>query len=331
MMLHELNQYAIVADVGGTFARFARVRLADLVMDKIQIYTCAEFLSLESVLITFQNQHALHDLKRVSIAIACPVNGDLVSMTNCNWSFSITSLKEKLGLIELKVINDFSAIAMSLPVLTEQEKVQVGQGHSVNNQVSVVLGAGTGLGVAYLVPNQQGYVSYGGAGGHSGWGATTEQEWFIYTYLKKIYSHVSHERILSGHGLENLYKAITAFHNKETKPLSAPEIINLALNHQNKIAEEAVAQFFVSLGVYAGDLALVLDAFGGVFIAGGIVPRLLPLIQQSQFRSCFEDKGRFRGFNSQIPTYVITAEQPGILGAAVYLRQTMAGAFNVIS
>lgn len=331
MMHYESKHYAIVADVGGTFARFSRVNLDDLVMDKIEIYPCAEFASLESVLIAYQTKHSLKKIKRVAIAIACPVIDDLICMTNCPWSFSIRNLKEKLGLAELKVINDFSAIAMSLPVLTSSDLIQIGEGHSEKTKVRVVLGAGTGLGVGYLVPNQNGHVAYADAGGHAGWGATTEQEWFIYSYLNKVYGHVSHERILSGQGLENLYKAIAAYHHQEAIPLKAAEIIALALAQQNTIAMETVAQFFTSLGVYAGNLALTLGAFGGVYIAGGIVPRLLPLMQQSKFRSCFEDKGRFRDFNAQIPTYVIIAEQPGILGAAVSLKQSMVGDFDVVS
>jgi glucokinase len=154
------------------------------------------------------------------------------------------------------------------------------------------------------------------------WGAKTEQEWFIYGYLKKKYAHVSYERLLSGHGLENLYQALTALHQNERPPLSAAQIIPLALAQQCPVAELAVAQFFAILGAYAGDLALIFAAFGGVYIAGGIVPRLVSLLSHSDFRSRFEEKGRFSDFNAQIPTYVITAEQPGILGAAVYLKQS---------
>lgn len=331
MTAYDLKQYAIVADIGGTFARFSRVNLVDLHMDKIEIYPCAEFTSFESVLITYQTQHSLQNLKRVAIAIACPVIDDLISMTNCHWQFSINALKAKLNLSELKVMNDFTAIAMSLPVLASHDLVQVGEGYSDVTKMKVVLGAGTGLGVACLVPTQHSYSAYAGEGGHADWGAKNEQEWFIYNYLKNNYSHVSVERLLSGHGLENLYKALAAFTGEDKAPLKAAEIIALALRQQCPIAEATIKQFFSSLGAYAGDLALTLGAFGGVYIAGGIVPRLLSLIQQSEFRSSFENKGRFTDFNSLIPTYVITAEQPGILGAAVTLKHSLAGEFNVVS
>lgn len=322
MMCNELNSYAIVADIGGTFARFSRVNLDTLVLDKIEIYPCADYSSLEAVLLTYQAQHALAAISRVAIAIACPVLGDVVCMTNAHWHFSISELKHKLGLSEFKVLNDFNAVAMSLPVLSELELIQIGSGRVDVNKARVVLGAGTGLGVAYLI-NNQGYIAHAGEGGHVSWGAKTEQEWFIYCYLQKKYTHISYERLLSGKGLENLYCALSALHQKEDISLTAAQIVALALAQECVVAEAAVMQFFAILGAYAGDLALIFSAFGGVYIAGGIVPRLLPLLHRSDFRSCFEAKGRFNDFNAQIPSFVITAEQPGILGAAVYLQQWM--------
>jgi glucokinase len=306
------------------------VNLIDLQMDKIEIYPCAEFSSFESVLTTYQSYHSLQDLKRVAIAIACPVIGDLICMTNCHWQFSIQDMKAKLKLHELKVMNDFTAIAMSLPVLTHHELVQIGGGCSEVNKVKVVLGAGTGLGVACLVTNQHSFIVHAGEGGHADWGAKTEQEWFIFCYLKKIYTHVSLERLLSGQGLENLYQAIAQYQGRDKMPLKAAEIITLAVAQKCSIAKAAVDQFLVILGAYAGDLALTLGAFGGVYIAGGIVPRLLSLIKSSEFRACFENKGRFSEFNTMIPTYVVTAEQPGILGAAVSLKHSLIGEPDVV-
>lgn len=317
-----LKSYAIVADIGGTFARFSRVNLENLVMDKIEIYSCAAYNTLESVLLAYKEQHKLEEIRQVALAIACPILGDVVCMTNAHWRFSISELKYRLGLTKLQILNDFNAIAMSLPVLSEQQVVHIGRGYADPNGTRVVLGAGTGLGVAFLFANHKEYSAHAGEGGHISWGAKTEQEWFIYCYLKKKYAHVSYERLLSGHGLENLYQALAALHEQEKPPIPAPEIITLALSQQCTIAKAAVAQFFAILGSYAGDLALMVAAFGGVYIAGGIVPRLMSLLPESEFRSRFEDKGRFSDFNAEIPTYVITAEQPGMLGAAVYLKQS---------
>ncbi|PWY56944.1 glucokinase [Legionella qingyii] len=321
-MSDDLKSYAIVADIGGTFARFSRVNLENLVMDKIEIYSCAAYPCFESVFLAYKSQHSLEEITQAAIAIACPVLDDVICMTNAHWRFSISESKQKLGLTKLKVLNDFNAIAMSLPVLSNQQMLQIGRGAANQNGTRAVLGAGTGLGVAFLLSTQGGYSAHAGEGGHISWGAKTEQEWFIYRYLKRTYEHVSYERLLSGHGLENLYQALAALHQKETGHVPASEIIALALAQQCTIAEATVAQFFAILGSYAGDMALIFAAFGGVYIAGGIVPRLISLLHGSDFRSNFEEKGRFSDFNAKIPTYVITAEQPGILGAAVYLKQS---------
>ncbi|RUR11649.1 glucokinase [Legionella sp. km772] len=331
MMHHETKQFAIVADIGGTFARFARVNLTTLHLDKIEIYPCANFISLEAVLITYQAQHLLQEIKQIAIAIACPVIGDLVCMTNCDWRFSIQELKYNLGLSELILINDFNAIAMSLSVLSSKDWVQIGKGSPQSNKTKVVLGAGTGLGVAYLIPNESNYIACSGEGGHANWGAKTELEWFIHEHLKTIYTRVSYERLLSGHGLENLYSALAAFHDTKAPPLAAADIVDLAVQHECPIASGAIKQFFSCLAGFAGDLALTFGAFGGVYIAGGIVPKLITLINQSEFRAQFEDKGRFKDFNAQIPTYVVTNQQPGMLGAAVHLQHYLQGVFDVIS
>jgi glucokinase len=330
MKYDDLKHYAIVADIGGTFARFARVNLVNLHRDKIEIYTCAEFASIESVFTAYQSTHALNEITQAAIAIACPVLDDSICMTNCHWQFSVKALKDNLGLSRLQVINDFNAIAMSIPALAKDEQLQIGNGYANATKMKVVLGAGTGLGVASLACNQGIYTAYAGEGGHASWGAKTEQEWFIYTFLKNRYTHVSYERLLSGHGLENLYQAIAAFQQQERPALKAAEIINLALSQQCSVARDAVSQFFASLGAYAGDLALTFGAFGGVYIAGGIVPRLLSLIPHSEFRTRFEDKGRFSDFNALVPTFVITADQPGILGAALNLKQSLIGECDVV-
>jgi glucokinase len=219
---------------------------------------------------------------------------------------------------------------MSLPTLSAKDIVQIGQGKSDNNGVRVVLGAGTGLGVAYLISQTNHHIALAGEGGHASWGATTEQEWFLFNYLKKKFSHVSYERLLSGQGLENIYAALSEYYQQDTAKKTAAQIIAIAHQEKTGLERQTIEQFFTCLGAYAGDLALTLGAFGGVYIAGGIVPRLMSLMPQSHFRAQFENKGRFSRFNEEIPTYVITAEQPGILGAAFNLRQLHLGASYVI-
>ncbi|KTD75529.1 glucokinase [Legionella waltersii] len=326
----DFNHYVIVADIGGTFARFARVDLTDLRIDHLQVYPCVDFISLQSAFLTYQAQYSMQTIKQLAVAIACPVLSDQVTMTNGQWSFSISKTKEELGLSHFMVMNDFSAIARSLPILGENEAIQIGQGKPKTGGAKVILGAGTGLGVSVLISSTKQVIPIEGEGGHASWGATSEIEWFIYSYLKKRFNHVSFERLLSGQGLENIYAALAEYHQQKTVIRTAAEIIDQVNSGNNELANLAVEQFFSCLGSYAGNLALTLSAFGGIYIAGGIVPRLLSVMKHSSFRSQFEAKGRFREFNEAIPTYVITAAQPGILGAAFCLKELQLGVSDVL-
>jgi len=317
-------KYAIVADIGGTNARFSRVNLTTLELDKVALYPCATFASLADALQHYQQQQHLTDVKHVAIAIACPVTGDEISMTNFHWHFSVSAMQRQLGLDRLLVMNDFTAVAMCLPALGSNDKVQLGQGSVKQNQPMAVLGAGTGLGVAHLINVAGKFIPLPGEGGHVDWAAQTEQEWFIQQVLTREYGHVSPERLLSGPGLEAIYRALALHRRLDVAPLSAGEIGSQALAGSSELASATVAQFFASLGSVAGDLALTLSTFGGVYVAGGIAPKLLPLMAASDFRTRFEAKGRFSAFNRQIATYIVTAPQPGLLGAAVYLKQSLA-------
>jgi len=320
----KLPAYAVVADIGGTNARFSRVDLATLALDKVAVYPCADFSTLADALSHYRQQQQLTDIRHVAIAIACPVTSDVVSMTNFHWTFSIKAMQQHLQLEALQVINDFTAVAMCLPALTEQQKIKIGPGDVQPGKPMAVLGAGTGLGVAHLLPVNDQFIPLPGEGGHTDWAAQTEQEWFIQQMLAKEYGHVSPERLLSGPGLEAIYKALALYRRQVAEPLSAADIARLALNGQSALATATVQQFFAALGSVAGNLALTLSTFGGVYVAGGIVPKLLPLAGQSEFRARFEAKGRFSAFNRRIATYVVTAEQPGLVGAAVYLKQFLA-------
>lgn len=320
----KLPVHAIVADIGGTNARFSRVNLTNLTLDNVAVYPCVEFATLADALSHYQQQHHLTDIKHVAIAIACPVTGDQVSMTNFHWSFSVQAMEQQLGLESLQVMNDFTAVAMCLPALTSAQKVQVGAGDIQPGKPMAVLGAGTGLGVAHLLQVNDQFIPLPGEGGHVDWAAQNVQEWFIQQTLAKEYGHVSPERLLSGPGLEAIYTALALYRQISVTPLSAAEIAHKALTGECTLAQDTVKQFFASLGSVAGDLALTLSTFGGVYIAGGIAPKLLPLLADSEFRTRFEEKGRFSAFNRQIATYVVTAEQPGLVGAAVYLKQYLA-------
>lgn len=315
------KQYGIVADIGGTNARFCRVHLPSLKMDKVVCFPCADFPSLGHAWQAYQEAQSLDEITSGAVAIACPVTEDLVSMTNCPWQFSQEQLRRDLGLGQLYVINDFLAIALCLPLLDEGHKLSIGGGRHEKNKPMVVVGAGTGLGVACLLPVENYFYPLAGEGGHGDLPIHTEQEWFIHRYLAAKYGHVSAERVLSGSGLEDLYLALAAYQHLSIQPLTAAEIARRALTEECTLAVAVIQQFFSTLGSFAGNLSLSFAAFGGVYLAGGIVPKLIKCLLSSDFRQRFEDKGRFQGFNAAIATSALTLDYPGLLGAAAYLKQ----------
>ncbi|OGV39639.1 MAG: glucokinase [Legionellales bacterium RIFCSPHIGHO2_12_FULL_42_9] len=329
--MEEIPRQAIVADIGGTNARFACVDLEnpilnEMALSKIAVYPCSNFKDLETAVRFYQREHALLVVKHVAIAVASLVAGDVVTMTNLSWQFSISELKHRLGLLDLHVLNDFVAQAMSLPFLSEHEKIQIGSGRVDARHNRVILGPGTGLGVAYLVPTEQGMTPIASEGGHIEWAPYTDQEWFIKQFLVKQYHHVSHERLLSGPGLENLYVALATFRGQNVDFLSAVEITDRALSQSCPLAVATVQQFLACLGSIAADCAFTLNTLGGVYLTGGIVPKLLPLIEGSEFRARFEMKGRHSSFKEQsIATFVLAVLWPGLIGAAGYIKQKIKG------
>ncbi|GGI75460.1 glucokinase [Legionella impletisoli] len=315
-----MSDLVIVADIGGTNARFAAVDLETMHLSHLVVYSCAEFPSFEAVFSHYQHTVVGQPIKRAAIAVACPILGDEISMTNLHWQCSISALKVTLQLEELIVMNDFIAIAMSLPVIPRNETVQIGGGKTLPGKPKVILGPGTGLGVSFLISDSEKYTPLGSEGGHVGWCAETEQEHCIYRFLKRQFGRVSIERVLSGSGLEQIYLALAEYSNLSIAPLSASNIATLALQG-DALAKTTVDQFFAILGSFAGDLALTLNAYGGVYLAGGMIPKLLPQLNALKFRERFEAKGRFSSVNQSIATFAITTKQPGLLGAALCLKQ----------
>jgi len=263
-----------------------------------------------------------------AIGIANPVTGDRVQMTNSRWSFSMAALQAELGFERLRVINDFTALALALPDLQPSELRQLGGGAAVPDSAIALVGPGTGLGVSGLLPGATpgSWVPLQGEGGHVTLAAANEREAAVLEVLRERFGHASAERAVSGMGLEALHAALTALDAPANALASAPastaalpasEITARALGGSDPRSAEAVALFCGFLGSVAGNLALTLGARGGVYIGGGIVPRLGALFEGSAFRERFEAKGRFRAYLAQIPVYVIHASvSPALLGAA---------------
>ncbi len=311
----------LVADIGGTNIRLGYFH-GDDVAGELKVYQCAEYSSLSEVVRTYIGETNLTGkVINACFAIACPVESDLISMTNLPWEFSKSALKEELGLNKLVFINDYTAIAHAVPYLSESQKIKIGQGEVVVNKPISICGPGTGLGVANVVNVGGCWQALGGEGGHVDFAPVDELESKILAFLLQKYEHVSYEQLLSGLGLEQIYQALNHINQKGLPTLSAKEISEKALAQDCVLCEQSLARFCMILGSFAGNLALTLASFGGVYIAGGIVPRFIEYFRDSEFRSRFEAKGRFVAFNQAIPTFVITESQPGILGASAYIRQ----------
>lgn len=307
----------LVGDIGGTNARLAWVAASGRLPERVKTYACADHESLESVIRAYLVQEGLDIPPWCAIGIANPVTGDWVQMTNHHWAFSIRALRESLGLQRLLVLNDFTALAMSLPSLAGGDLRPVGGGQAVQGEPRALLGAGTGLGVSGLLSSSGGrLVPVNGEGGHVTLAAADEEEEVVLRLLRRRFGHASAERALSGPGLVHLYDAVCELRGVAPASLTPADVSRAALAAQDPACEQALALFCSFLGNVAGNLALTLGARGGVYIGGGIVPRLGPWFDRSAFRRRFEDKGRFRPYLAGIPTYVVQAEHPALLGAA---------------
>ena len=318
----------LIADIGGTNIRLAQADAhSEAKFIEIETYQCAKFSSLAEV-ISLYIKHKSIAGKAINacLAIACPTDKDIISMTNLPWQFSQQALIKELNLNSLTMINDYTAIAMAIPLLNDNQKVKIGGGESVADMPIAVCGPGTGLGVAHLVPTSSNGTSqwhcFSGEGGHVDFAAVDELDIQILQHLKSNLARVSYEQLLSGYGLEQIFHAVCAINGESKHQLSAAEISQQAVSGSCALCQQSLNQFCKILGSFAGNLALTLNCQGGVYIAGGIAPRFIDFIKNSEFRARFEAKGRLSHIPKQSPTYIITEDQPGLLGAAAYLLQS---------
>jgi glucokinase len=312
----------LLADIGGTNARFALQQagaggFADSFAD-IQVLACSDYATIEDAVRAYlagvtARGLAADGIRHAAIAIANPVEGDQVSMTNHCWSFSISALKAALGLETLLVVNDFAALAMSLPHLKAEQRERIGGGVEQGGRPIGLIGPGTGLGVSGVIPCGGRWIALAGEGGHVSFAPVTRQEKKILEALWDEYEHVSAERLLSGPGLELIHRVLAG------QRLSAPEITGRALDGSSIACRETVETFCAVLGSVAGNVALTLGATGGMYIGGGIVPRLGRLFTESRFRERFEGKGRLNPYLARIPTWLITEAYPALRGVAAML------------
>ncbi len=306
---------ALVADLGGTHVRFGIATALGEIRGAVQ-YRCADHPSLTAAARAYLEATGEPSPRQAAVAVAGPVRGDTIRLTNHLWTFSIEALRRELGVDRLEVLNDFAALALAVPALAGADLEEVRSGTAVSRAPKAVLGPGTGLGVAALVPAGDSWTALTTEGGHRDLAAQSEREWQVVRQLRERFEHVSVERVLSGPGLVNLYEAISRLAGDEPRSLTPAAVVAGARQRTSLACVEAASLFSGWLGAVASDLALTLGAFGGVYLGGGVLPKMGEVFDADRFCERFLAKGRFRDYLRPIPVSIIVRPHATLLGAA---------------
>ena len=310
----------LVADIGGTNARFALSREGALEYFNERVYSCNQFDTPEDAIRQFLKETDTREISRICIAVAGPVSQGCASLTNNKWTFNEAQIKRVFFAQQMLLINDFQSIAASIPFLARDHLLPIGphqgQGITHSDFVASVIGPGTGLGVSTIIRRKNTVQVIPSEGGHIGFAPETQRQLEVLTHLRARFSRVSVERLVSGSGIECIHWALDP--KEDASPLSAADIF--AKYHVTPRATEAVELFFEILGQVAGDIVLANGAFDGLFLAGGIVQRHTEIFINSRFRKGFENKGRHAAIMEIVPSMLITHPYPGLFGACTTLN-----------
>ncbi len=316
------DQTLLIGDIGGTNARFALANPGDSGFSAQEVLECAKYATADEAIREYLESAGAGTPDSICLAAAGPIVNEQVRFTNNPWSLSVADLCAEFGIERVRLLNDFEAIAYSVPSLTDGDLLEIGLPEAEplgdKDYTIGVLGPGTGLGCVGLARRGDQLVPLPSEASHGGFSPETQVQIDILTQLRERFDRVSSERLVSGQGVENLYWALTRIHHEKRTQLTAAEIFG-ATAEDNPRATEAVELFYEILGQVAGDLALSLGA-DAIFIAGGIAQRYPERLANSRFRTGFEHKGRHRSLMERIPTQLITHPQPGLLGAAYCAR-----------
>jgi glucokinase len=314
----------LLADIGATHARLA-LESAPGVLRNVAVLLCDDYPGILPLLHAYLAQLGGVRISHAAFALANPISGDFIRMTNRDWQFSTDEVRRALGLATLLIVNDFTALAMALPGFKPDDLLQIGGGKPQPHAVAGVLGPGTGLGVSGVIPTVDGFVTLGSEGGHVNFAPADEREFAILQYAWGEWPHVSNERLISGPGMEIIYRALALRNGVEAPHRNAADIVSCAFEQNDPLCLEVLECFAGMLGGAAANLAVTLGAFGGIFIGGGIVPRVAQWFATSPFRARFEAKGRFSEYLAQIPTYLIMTPTPALHGVASILSEHLRG------
>lgn len=320
----------LVADIGGTNGRFGLVEFdpeknrargqINYTADRQVTLKCAEYPDMATMIKSACTEFGIEIPAYACLAIAGPIENGQAAMTNLNWKFSIEGLRDQLGMKTLHVINDFASLAYAVPFLQTNELVSLYDSNKTNAHAPiVVMGPGTGFGMAVLVPDSGNWRIIPTEGGHASFAPTNEKELEIKSFLLKEQNHVSVENILSGGGLVTLYRALAHIAGKEAKPYTPADVSSKGLSGEDKLCREAVLTFCDVLGEVAGDKALSTGAKGGVVIGGGVTPKLVNLLAESHFLERYKNKGPMAGYVSDISIRLIVNDKAALVGSAAWL------------
>ncbi len=324
----------LLADIGGTRARIG-LEVAPGRIEAVALHSCDDFPGVDALLAAYLRDRGNPPVRHAAIAIANPVSSDAVRMTNRDWSFSVSGLQRALGFSRLAVMNDMVAMAMALPHLAQEELRKVGDAGEACAGVKVLLGPGTGLGVGALVPladrgdTPGSWMPVASEGGHVSFAPADETECRLLEVLWRRIPHVSAERIVSGTGIPLLHSALCVVNGVPEDPAAATaeDVVARARANRDSTAAQCLSVFSAMLGGIAGNLALVYGARGGVYLSGGVIPRLGELFDAAAFRRRFEAKGRFAAYLAAIPVWqMVAGDDVALRGAAAELDRLLQSA-----
>jgi glucokinase len=323
------DETLLIGDIGGTNARFALADPDTPGYREERVLQCADYQTPELAIADYLKSIDAKTPSTICIAAAGPILDRGIDLTNNHWHIRESRLYETFGIARARLLNDFEAVAYSLPELVESDYSVIGlhPAHDLalpNFKVGAI-GPGTGLGAAGLIRSEGHTLPLVSEAGHVGFAPENALQRTVWEVLRHRFGRVSDERLVSGAGIENIFTALSKIHNQPSQPLSAAEIFDLM--NQNYLATETINLFFEILGQVAGNFALTYCAFDGIYIAGGIVQRYPELLALSAFRTSFENKGRHRHIMEGIPTLLIQHPQLGLLGASAVAR-SLASAHN---
>jgi glucokinase len=310
----------LIGDIGGTNARFCILSDADSEPTQLTTVKTAEYPSIDDAIQTAVLNNT--SVKPVStlLAVAGPIESDEIPLTNCHWVVKPKDMLANLGLSDVIVINDFEAQALAIAALGDNNRERIGPERADMMASRVVLGPGTGLGVAGLVYARNMWFPVPGEGGHVDIGPRSARDYQVFPHLEAIEGRIAGEQILCGRGLVNLYRAICTTDGISPAYSDPADITANGLSGANAQAQETLSLFSTYLGRIAGDMALIFMARGGVYLAGGISQKIIPALKLPEFRAAFEDKAPHKALMASIPTYVVTHPQAALAGLSTYAR-----------